>query len=114
MTTILNGSTVIYNRDGTTISTLSAQGNDGSGSSTATIVRNSCETIVVLTTNATDYACNLPSGAEVGDIVEVYPSDVTNGLAFTPSGEIFLDGSTSVAFNRARFRKVSSTKWARL
>ena len=110
MTTVLNGSTVVYNRSGTTIDTLAAQGGS-TGGSTASIVRSSYKTVVLLTTDLTNIACNLPSGAEVGDEVELYiNSDAVSPVAYPPSGETMYNGDTSTTFGH--YRKVSSTVWA--
>lgn len=111
MTTVLNGSTIIYNRDGTTIDTLTAQGNN-SGSSSATIVRSAEVTVVILTAVGTDYACNLPSNAEVGDIIEIFSTE-NNGWVYLPSGDTFIDGTASFGWGASvRVRKVSATEWA--
>lgn len=112
MTTILNGSTIIYNRDGVTINTLAAQGGS-SGGSTANIVRYSSKTVVLLTLedSGNSYACNLPSGAEVGDEVEVYlNTNAASPAVYPPSGETMYNGDTSSSFSR--YRKVSSNVWA--
>lgn len=116
MTTVLtdNGVSVTYNRGGVTIDTLAAQGTSASGS-TATIFRSAGTTVVILTTTSNDYACNLPSGAEIGDTVEVYPTH--GGVAlFTPSGETFvIDGAALHQGGPSMIcRKVSTTQWVYL
>lgn len=111
MTTVLNGSTVTYNRDGVTVDSYTANGTNV-GPSTTTIARSARHTVAVVTVpNGSNYACNLPSGAEVGDVVEVYFT--TSGWVFAPSGETFvLNGASAMGCDiGAAFRKVSSSVW---
>lgn len=112
MTTILNGSTIIYNRDGVTIDTLAAQGGN-TGGSTANIIRYSSKTVILLTVedDGNSYACNLPSDAEIGDEVEIYiNTNATSPYAYPPFGETMYNGETSSSFHH--YIKVSSSVWA--
>ena len=115
MTTVKDGSSIIYNRSGTTIDTYVATGTNVVASTT-NIIRSSSKTVVILEVTPTAYAVNLPSDAEIGDIVEVY-LDTTNYngchiRTASGSGETFLNGVNQTAFGvGALFRKVSATKW---
>jgi hypothetical protein len=109
MTTVLNGSTIIFNREGTTIESLIAQGGSV-GSSTAFITRTAEITIVILATDETNYACVAPPGAEIGDVVEIFATG-GNGWVYPPPGEWFLSGFNSAFAPGVRLRKVSSTEW---
>jgi hypothetical protein len=113
MTTV-NESSVTYNRDGVTVESLTAQGQN-TGGSTATITRSAGTTVVLLSNNVTDFACNLPSNAEPGDVVEIF-SNNGNAFAYMPSGEsLIFNGDGGIGFTAsAFFRKVSSTQWGHI
>jgi hypothetical protein len=60
--------------------------------------------------------CRLPSGAEIGDIVEVYGAE-SSGAVFIvpPSSESFIASDAAphiIKYGGAFFRKVAATKWA--
>lgn len=116
MTTILNGTTIVNNRDGQTIDSYIGSGNN-STPGTTNIVRSAGKTIAILQpASASAYACNLPSNAEVGDSVDIYvdPTNYSGGWFYLPSGDTLLDGvSDRGGFNQsAKFIKVSSNLWA--
>lgn len=115
MTTVKDGSTIIYNRDGTTIDTYVATGINGPWTSTTNIIRVSSKTVVILEVASNAYGVNLPSDAEIGDVVEIYLDQTNyNGchIRTAGAGETFLQGVNQTAFSgAASFRKVSSTKW---
>lgn len=116
MTTILNGSTIFYNRGGCTIDTYTATGTNITASST-TIVRSAQKTIAIMINSSTAYGFNLPIDAEVGDEVEVFMVTTNfGGWYHLPSGETLLDGSTASGGcgGNNLFRKLSSTAWALL
>jgi hypothetical protein len=142
MTTIIDPTgtpTIVYNRSGTTIVSLlggltpnktggfSPIGNEG-----VDIPRLSETTVLLATTNTVFDGPNvsgrnevfrLPSGADVGDIVEIYlvSNDSGSGpMIFPQIGEQILpkpvsDGTNPAAVSNAssecRFRKISSTTW---
>lgn len=113
--------TIVYNRDGVTISSLTG-GVSGSSSDAVAIVRYSQSTVVLVQTpnsNASP-ALSLPSDAEVGDVVEVYGlyNAATTGRVtpnvYPNSGETVNFKFTStdgIAYTFARFRKVAATEW---
>jgi hypothetical protein len=117
MTTISTPSgtpTIIYNRDGLTVDAISGNGTT-SGSATA-MTRYCQHTVVSVTVTTNNTAVKLPTGAEIGDVVEVYnvagfplAPDV-----FPPSGETLVNSNTDISCTGggAIFRKVTSTSWA--
>ncbi len=119
MTTVLNGSTIIQNRSGVTIDSYLANGNNSSGSTT-TLVRSAGWTVAfVQAQSANDYAFNVPSGFEVGDVLEVYFDAAGFGVGgwfYLPGGETLQDGvSDRGALNTGlTLRKLSSTMWGRI
>jgi hypothetical protein len=113
MTTVLNGSTVIYNKSGMTVDDLIAQG-DVNGS-TSNIVRKSSITAVYVGITPTDYACVLPSifDCDIGDIVEVYPNVLVSGghgLVVFYDNTFNINQLTPVNVGMT-FRKVSNVNW---
>ena len=108
--------TNIYECPPLSIDTYAGNGNSGGGSST-TIVRNSSKMVVLLDVTSTNNACNLPSDAEIGDVIEVYiSSGPGTAWLYSPSGETFVpNGSTVLNIGDSGiFRKIASDKWARL
>lgn len=89
MATIVNPSgtpTIIYNRSGTTIVTVTPTGNN-SQAGAAAIPRSSGRTVALCAPSAGQNSVIMPSDAEVGDIVEVYTtSNATNLNVFPQSG----------------------------
>jgi len=122
MTTIVDplGTPVpVYNRSGVAIVSVSATGMSGSdGASIPTV---SGHTIVLLSCNIGPISNNiyavLPSGTEIGDLLEVYSVDISQGipLIVPASGETINSGHTDqISMNSGRgalFRKTSSTNW---
>jgi hypothetical protein len=120
MTAVLNGSTIIQNRSGVTIDTYPANGNNVSGSTT-TIGRSAGWTVAVLQPqSANDYACNIPAGFEVGDVIEFYLDTTVFGIGggwfYLPAGETMPDGVSDRGGigPGTIMRKISSTMWGRL
>lgn len=105
----------IYSRSGTTIYGLTAQGTDGT--TTAVISIFSGTTVVLVTTDSLNNAVLLPSGVEVGSVVEIYKIGDTAGtaFAFTSSGDTMNDGSEFIVGattpSGLRLRKTTSTNW---
>ena len=112
MTTILNGSTIIQNRTGKTIDSYTGNGNNVSGSST-TLVRSAEITIAVLSVTETNYACNIPTDCEVGDIIEIYSSG--SGWFYLPVGNTLVSGPDRGGFDLGIIlRKISSNVWGKI
>lgn len=120
MTTILNpnGTPIpAYNREGRTIETATATGSF-SFATALQLIGHAQTTVVLVTQGASNGAgVIMPSGAEIGDVFEVYgqPSQSGNVLFYAPSGET-IDGVASSSFNLNPvkafvLRKVSSTDW---
>lgn len=99
----------VYNRSGTAIVSVTA--NDTTPPS---IPRVSGWTVALVATGQDDRAVKLPSGADIGDVVEVY---VATGTAFQasvhpPSSETIHGSSTPADVSSGRlFRKTGSSDW---
>lgn len=89
---------VVYNQDGTTISTLTASGT--TQATAAAITRYSGRTIVIVTAASSQQGVILPSDADVGDIIEVYPSKTSTLELFVwpNSGASIGPGGTNGVF----------------
>lgn len=109
MTTILNGTSIVYNRSGVTIDTISA-GN--------TISRVSQHTIVLVAVTSINRDIYFPSNCEIGDIIEVHCINNTDSSSFRInlySGDTFAyDGSTSSQGLDGIYTKVSSNSWVKI
>lgn len=118
MATILDpGGTpsIVYNKSGTVVVEVTAAG--AIIANAAPIPYYAGRTIALCTPlNASNYYVCLPTGAEIGDIVEVYSTVVAGGQDLSvvaPSGET-LDPGGPLSFHRPRgirCVKVSSTQW---
>lgn len=113
MTTVVDpGGTpvLVYNRSGTTIVEVVG------GSTPTPIPHVSCWTVALVTNTVGNDKVELPSNAEIGDVVEVYPiAGGPDGEVALPSGDSFFTygGSSSLPPEAGViFRKVTSTKWA--
>jgi hypothetical protein len=105
---------IIYNRDGTTISSLASAGTNQS--TAAQIVRYSGWDIVLVTYNA-GAGVKLPSNSEIGDIVELHLDVVGLGIECYPESgaQINFNGAnSSFAFSQMLFRKVAAGSWVSL
>lgn len=112
--------TVIYNRDGATITALNSA---GSGQSSSTpIVRYTSTTIVVVTstTSPTQQGVRLPNDPEIGDVVETYHAGQLAGSAgsfhvYPASGWYIGDQAVDVGIAipscGAVFRYLGSSLW---
>ena len=118
MTTVVDPSgtpTIIFNRGGTTISSIEAA-QPGMDSSAATEIPRSSEVTVALVSSPTDTSTwvRLPDSAEEGDLVEVHyvrdNANVTSITVFAPDGES-IGVSNSVTGADIVFRKTSATGW---
>ena len=120
MTTIVSPASSpvpVYNRSGVTIVEVPATGQDQSTG--APIPAVSGHTVVLGSTSGlTDRCVNLPSGSDIGDVIEVYNVAATNGgyaLVVNPaSGETLNSGSDGLPCSLVGgrwFRKTSSTNW---
>lgn len=84
----------------------------GTSGSPATITRDGEWTVAVVTNSDGGHGyVQLPSGCNVGDVVEVYWLENALTRILTPSGETIVDGSTYTPSAMAMFRKVASTQW---
>lgn len=103
---------VVYNRDGTTISSYIAS---VSTDPPTPIVRHSSVTVAHVTASANTDHMIMPADAEIGDVVEIYVSSGGLGAIHVQpdSGSQLNDSGTDVAINifTARIRKVTSTNW---
>lgn len=70
-------------------------------------------TIVVCTLSSGNDTLELPSGAEVGDIVEIYSADANGGNVVHPAGEsVAGNGGGDTSLNSPTlFRKLAPTLW---
>lgn len=100
----------VYNRSGTTVVFL----NGGPAMSPTPIPHVAGYTVAIATMSSGNDKVELPSGTEVGDIVEVYLGSANGGDVFAASGDGFTNiGGGNVSLNAAVFfRKVTSTLWA--
>lgn len=95
MTTVLTPAgtpTVIYNRSGLTIDSITATGTVMA--SAAAIVRYTGHTVVLVSTpDSSNVGVVLPDDAEVGDVVEVHNiAPISQGMSvFVPSGQYMND-----------------------
>ena len=112
MTTIVDPSGTpvpIYNRDGTTLSSIT-----GDGSVAPTIQHFSKWDIVLFTavTGPQGNQLNMPSGTDIGDLIEVHALTAAQVVLIPASGET-ITGSSSGADvpGDGLLRKVSSTDW---
>lgn len=102
----------------TTVQAFVIQSVAGAGTtqgSAASISYTPGRTIVLSTkVDASNFAVRLPSGAAIGDSVEVY-NDITNGpvTIFPPTSETFYNGNGSNQSPNI-MTKVSSTQWSSL
>jgi hypothetical protein len=69
------------------------------------MVRDDIWTVINLTT--TDQYVNVPSGTQVGDVIEGYGPNGWQGVL--PAGETFSNGAT---YSGGRMRKIDSSTWA--
>lgn len=114
MTTVSNPSSSpvpVYNRSGTTIEKF----NVSSGSGIQTVVAFSGHTIVVAnvtTPMSTSDALLLPSGSEIGDVVEFLAAAwATPFYVIAPVGENINTYANFPVSQSARFIKVDATTW---
>ena len=120
MTTIVNpaGSpTIIYNLSGITVVSVTAS---GTSQATAAIIPNaSGHTIANVTIpDSSNFCVILPSGSEIGDVVEVYaPTDTHEINVFPDSGSTILGLAMNAGVNPATagmgfiFRKIGASSW---
>lgn len=103
--------TVIYNREGATIDSITAAGST-QGTATA-ITRYSALTIVVVDNNgSSSNGCIMPSDAEIGDVVEVHNSQDGFRLYPESGGQIGASGTnSSVNAANSSFRRTASGQW---
>lgn len=112
----------VYNREGTTIANLTANGYTQSGA--AVIVAPSGWTVVTVAISGTvptvDVAAKLPSAPLIGDLVEVYISGVVSGqpaYIFPASGMAIgaLGTNNPISMTEAGggflFRYITANKW---
>lgn len=118
MMTVLNPAgtpTIVYNRDGTTIESVTAAGTDQG--SAASIPRSSGWTVVMVSIpDSSDQCVVLPSTAEIGDVFEIYriSGGGTELSVFPPSGGKISALSTDTAVTVVLggiFRFVGSCQW---
>lgn len=86
----------------------------GSSSSSPTDVESGHPWVIAIVSGGIQNYCRLPSGAEIGDVVEMYSSGDNMSFISPPDGEAFLksDASPKVRTDAGTiFRKVSATKW---
>jgi hypothetical protein len=99
----------VYNRSGTTIVSLTGS------SGTPTPIPHLGGTTVVLTNRGTPSgdAYELPSNAEIGDVVQIFAADNNGPDAYAASGDVILPnlGSRSMTASGGFFRKVSANGW---
>jgi hypothetical protein len=113
MVTINNSQTSpsqIYNKYGMTIDTIAP---NGLTAGTATVIARLCgHTVVVVGPNTSiNRAVILPSGADIGDSVEVVSADGGSVYVFPPSGEGGAFGDHLVVDASVTLRKLSGTFW---
>lgn len=120
MTTVLNPTgtpTPIYNRSGTTVAEMTV---DMSSPGIHDISALSTKTIVVATITNPDLQLDrgfrLPASRDVGDVVEIYVSELSQYFIHAPSGEGVRQANGSYGAFRsvggpATFTKVTSTMW---
>lgn len=106
---------IVYNKSGTVLIAMNAAGNDASTG--AAIPNVSGHAIVVATwVGNSDYAVVLPSGNDIGDIIEIFGVFVFNNTisVFPAAGETVQTGSqVDIRQDRGcRFIKTSSTNWS--
>lgn len=105
---------VVYNRSGTTVETVAATGTT-LGAATQIVAYSGVTIVIVDCVDNTDTGVILPIGADIGDLVEIYPVDYT-ARVYLPSGET-VNGSSALSgwqvgnSEGAAFRKVSATAW---
>lgn len=117
MMTVQNPSgspTIVYNRDGTTIESVTAAGTTQGGA--AAIPRASGCTVALCTPSVGNDSVIMPSGAEIGDVVEVYTtSNATNLNIWPQSGGSLGIAATNAALQIQEggrmFRYIGSGKW---
>lgn len=73
---------------------------------------------VAVTQSPLNHAVALPTGAQIGDVVEIYAppvSGVTSFFIFAPSGETFTDGTSVITVApsgiSAIVRKIDTSLW---
>ena len=100
----------VYNRSGVAI----VQVSGGTTMSPGIIPQVSGITVAIVTTSPGNDKVQLPSGAEIGDVVELVLSGGSGSDTLAPAGEDFFPaGSNSIATNAATImRKVTSTSWS--
>lgn len=114
MTTVvdpLGTPVIIYNRSGVAIVEIEA------ANSPVEVVPRVCGHMVVLvTTTQSSSHVQLPSDAEIGDVVEVHLVNETHVKVFmdTPSGESIIFTGEVHHGTGCLFRKLSSTLWGRV
>lgn len=100
----------VYNRSGTTLQSIAATGTNFAGA--APITAPSGYSVVLITPSANNDGVILPSGAEIGDVVETYPVGGTVNV-YAPSGET-IAGNASLQLSNpfgTLIRKTSATNW---
>jgi hypothetical protein len=104
----------VYTRSGTTIQDVTANGNGG-GAPTPIVSVSGHSIVIADAFNPSNEDVELPSGAEVGDLVEVYAK--TNSLRVWAAAGDAINGTAGSVTNveasatGRMFRKVSSTVW---
>lgn len=101
----------VYNRSGVAIVSVTSD----NASTPAPIPTVSGTTVVLVTRGVNGGALALPTGRDIGDVVELYSADGSNNIDIYPSsGETFLDGASSRNINPViggYLRKVGPTAW---
>lgn len=106
----------IYDCKPTVIDNYTASGTNSGGSST-TIIRKSDRMVIILATNSSGYACNLPTDAEIGDYIEIYSDYFSTMWLYASASDTFLTGTgnnpTNIGVSQSiLLRKLNSTQWA--
>lgn len=104
---------VVYNRSGTTIVNLTA---NGTSSGTATVIpAASKETVAVVTTDSSNKAVILPPSPEIGDLVKVFgaPGISAPVSIFPPSGMSFASAGAGpiTLLSGGNFRYLAANTW---
>jgi hypothetical protein len=87
----------------------------GSSSTPPVINRDSAWTIVAVASGGDNYV-QLPSGSQVGDLVELYESDGGGQYAtvVAASGESIVWNGNATSLGAGLYRKLTNTKWGTL
>lgn len=124
MTTIIDpaGTPIpVYNRSGTTIIELVCP---ATTPQTVVSITSVSQTTVIFAEAVIDPmeqppAVELPTGAQIGDVVEIFVKNTTGGseqvIVLPPAGQTLSDAQVGVAKNFGKyFRKLTSTAWGAL